>query len=143
MTALRLLLDTNVLLDLLLARSPHDRPAIALATKTAQGEVVTYLSATSVTTVHYLARKTLGTQGANEAVDKLLELFRIAPITDVVLRSALARSFADFEDAVIDAAAEQVGVDAIVTRDATGFKASSIPVFSPAEVLQAIAARGH
>ena len=143
MTALRLLLDTNVLLDLLLARAPFDSAAVGLATKTAQGEVVTYLSATSVTTVHYLARKALGRDGANQAVGRLLELFRVAPITDIVLRSALARNFADFEDAVIDAAAEHVGVDAIVTRDAAGFRASSIPVFSPPEVLQAIAARGH
>lgn len=142
MSVLRLLLDTNVVLDLLLARSEFDKAAVILATKAAQGEIVAYLSATSVTTVHYIARKTLGSGGADLAVSKLLDLFHVAPVTDVVLRSALARAFDDFEDAVIDAAAEHVGVDAIVTRDAAGFKSSSHRVFTPPEMVQALMARG-
>lgn len=143
MSALRLMLDTNVILDLLLARSPFDLAAVGLATRAAQGEVVAYLSATSVTTVHYIARKTLGTDGAHAALGKLLDLFHVAPVTDAVLRSALARRFEDFEDAVIDAAAEQIGVDAIVTRDATGFKGSAQRVFTPSEMVQALAARAR
>lgn len=140
MTVLRLLLDTNVVLDLLLARVPFDRAAVALASRVSRGEVVGYLCATSVTTVHYIARKALGANGAHEAVAELLELFSVAPVTDAVLGAALERGFADFEDAVIDAAAQHVGVDAIVTRDAKGFESSKLTVFSPDEVLRALAA---
>lgn len=57
------------------------------------------------------------------------------------LRTALNRKFGDFEDAVIDAAAEQACVDGIVTRDATAFAGSELPIFSPTELLQVLASR--
>lgn len=142
MNAPRVLLDTNVVLDLLLARAPFDRPAVTLATKAANGEIVAFVSATAVTTVHYIARRTLGSDGADTAVARLLELFHVAPVDGDVLGAALARRFDDFEDAVIDAAADRVGVDALVTRDAAGFKASTHPILSPSEMVQTLVARG-
>ena len=143
MTPSLVLLDTNVVLDLLLAREPFDRDAIAIASKAAHGELVAYIGATSVTTIHYIARKTLGTRDADIAIGRLLQLFQIAPVTEKVLSSALARGFNDFEDAVIDAAAELVGVDALITRDVDGFKLSQIPVFAPHELLRALTAQGR
>lgn len=141
MSAVRLLLDTNVVLDLLLARKPFDEPAVMLATKAAVGEAVCFVSATAITTVHYIARKSLGSEGADVAVGRLLELFHVAAVTDEVIRAALALRFPDFEDAVVDAAAAHVRVDAIVTRDVEGFRASSQPIFSPTEIVQALLAR--
>jgi predicted nucleic acid-binding protein len=137
----RVLLDTNVILDLMLARAPFDRPAIELAAAAVRGDIVAYVCATSVTTIHYIARKQLGRDGAARAVGTLLEAFRVAAVTDVVLQHALARDFSDFEDAVIDAAAEHVGATAIVTRDAKGFATSALAVFSPSEMVHALSAK--
>ncbi len=139
----RVVFDTNVILDLLLAREPFDQEAAALASLVAEGVLTAYVSATSVTTVHYLATKHLGARAADGAVEDLLALFAVAPITEGVLRAAIERRFDDFEDAVIDAAAEHVDADAIITRDASGFRASRRTVLSPSEALGAITASGR
>lgn len=141
MTASVVLLDTNVVLDLLLARKPFDKDAVAIASAVARGELVAYIAATSVTTIHYIARKAIGTLEADRAIGRLLLLFQVAPVTELVLSSALARAFSDFEDAVLDAAAELVSVNALITRDAEGFRRSKLPVFTPAEFLRAMSAR--
>jgi predicted nucleic acid-binding protein len=132
------LVDTHVVLDLLLARKPFDEDAVAIASKVARGEFVAYLGATSVPTVHYIARKRLGTTEASRAIGRLLQLFQVAPVTEQVIRDAIDRGFADFEDAILDTAAELVGVEAIVTRDPEGFRRSRIAVFTPPEFLKAI-----
>jgi predicted nucleic acid-binding protein len=137
----RLLIDTNVVLDLLLARSPFDQAAVEITAAIARGEFSACLCATTVTTIHYLARKHLGSKAALTAIGRLLDVFDVAPVTEFVLRAALTRNFSDFEDAVIDAAAEQAGVTGIVTRDSTGFAKSQLPVFSPDELLQVLASR--
>ncbi len=141
MTASVVLLDTNVVLDLLLARAPFDKDAVAIASAVARGELVAYIAATSITTIHYVARKTIGTLEADSAIGQLLLLFHVAPVTELVLSAALARRFGDFEDAVLDAAAELVSVDALITRDAEGFRLSKLPVFTPSEFLRAMNAR--
>ena len=135
------LLDTNVVLDLLLARAPFDTDAVAVASMAARGEIVAYIGATSVTTIHYIARKSLGARDADAAIARLIQLFQVAPVTEQVIRNAAERGFDDFEDAVLDAAAELVGVDALITRDSAGFKRSKIPVFAPHELVFALAAR--
>ena len=141
MTASVVLLDTNVVLDLLLARKPFDKDAVAIASAVARGELVAYIAATSVTTIHYIARKAIGTLEADRAIGRLLLLFQVAPVTEHVLSTALARAFSDFEDAVLDAAAELVSVNALITRDAQGFTLSKLPVFTPAAFLRAMSAR--
>jgi predicted nucleic acid-binding protein len=51
-----------------------------------------------------------------------------------VLEQAIALNFRDFEDAVQYACGIAHGVDAIVTRDASGFVGAGIPVMSPGEL---------
>jgi predicted nucleic acid-binding protein len=132
------LLDTNVVLDLLLARKPFDADAVEIASRVARGLLVAHIAATSVTTLHDIARRSIGTQAADRAIARLLHLFHVAPVTHHVLLSAVARDFNDFEDAVLDAAAELSGVDALVTRDAEGFRRSRLPVYAPAAFLSAM-----
>jgi len=134
----RVLFDTNVVLDLLLARAPFDRAAVELASRVARGEIEGVLCATSVTTIAYIAGRQVGAARAKDAVDKVLSLFRVAAVTETVLRSAMALGFDDFEDAVVQAAAVEVGATAIVTRDREGFVRSSLAIFAPDELVAAL-----
>ncbi|MFO0748012.1 MAG: PIN domain-containing protein [Myxococcota bacterium] len=106
-----------------------------------RGDLVAYVCATSITTIHYIARKQVGTGAAADAIGKLLEVFQVAAVNDTVLRHAIAREFSDFEDAVVDAAAEHVGATAIVTRDPDGFRNSGLTIFSPTELVQVLVAK--
>lgn len=133
---MKLLLDTNIVLDLLMDRVPFSEPAVELISKIEDGTVTGYLCATTITTVFYLASKTLGASRARVEIKKLLALFEVAPVNRHVLESALSADFNDFEDAVIHAAACHAGADAIVTRNQRDFKKSRIPVYSSEEMLK-------
>ena len=135
---MKVLFDTNVVLDVLLEREPFVDAAVELLARVENGDLVGYLGATTITTIHYLSTKARDRRAALAYVRSLLTLFEVAPISRAVLEEALDAGFDDFEDAVLYASARHVGVDAIVTRDATGFKASNIPVFSPHELIHAL-----
>lgn len=132
---MKLLFDTNVLLDVLLARPPHAEASARVMTGVEAGVITGVIGATSVTTIVYLATKAVGARRARRHVETLLSLFAIAPITEAVLRGALSLGFADFEDAVLYEAARATRCQGIVTRDAQGFKRAQLPVYLPAELL--------
>jgi predicted nucleic acid-binding protein len=138
----RVLFDTNVVLDVLLEREPHARPAAQLMSLVDDGRLEGYLCATTVTTVHYLALKALGPTKATLLVATLLGVFAIAPVDREVVAGALELGFADFEDAVIHEAAALAEASAIVTRNGRDFRGAKIPVFDPAEMLAAVRASG-
>lgn len=131
----RLLLDVNVVLDVLLERSPHQENAAALwaALETGRGRGV--LAAHAVTTIRYLAQRNRGRGMAREAVEALLAVYEVAPVDGAVLRSALALDWPDLEDAVGAAAAVANNCDALVTRDLEGFRGCPIPVIDPGTAL--------
>lgn len=120
----------------MLRREPFAIPAAQLLSRVETGEISGCLCATTVTTIHYLAAKVLGSAGALAEVRKLFALFEIAPVNRPVLAAALEGEFPDFEDAVIYEAARQLGAWGIVTRDPDGFKEAEIPVHSPQEILR-------
>jgi predicted nucleic acid-binding protein len=131
----KILLDTNIVLDLLMDRMPYADAAADLFSKVEEGAVIGYLCGTTVTTVYYLASKTLGVARAHEEIGKILTLFEVVPVNRIVLESALAIDFTDFEDAVIHEAACHAGADAIVTRNQKDYKKSRIPVYTSAEMV--------
>ena len=135
---MKVLLDTNIVLDVLMDRMPFADFATDLFSKVEDGTIIGYLCGTSITTIYYLASKTVGTQRAQEEIKKLLSLFEVAPVNRLVLESALVAGFNDFEDAVIHDAACHVGAEAIVTRNQKDFKKSRISVCSAEELVKII-----
>ena len=131
----KVLVDTNVILDVFLERQPHrDASAAvwaAIETRTAEG----LLSAHAVTTIHYLYEKRAGRIEARQAVAAILRVFGIATINRDVIQDALDLPFADFEDAVTCAAAQRAQCDLIVTRDPRGFRGSHVLWVSPEQAL--------
>ena len=127
----RLLLDLSVVLDVLLDRKPHVTSAAALwaAVEAGRGEGV--LSAHAFTTIHYLARRARGPRFARQTLEDLLRVFQVAPVDGAVVRSALALSWPDFEDAVCATAAATSRCEAIVSRDLSGFPDSPVPIIDP------------
>ncbi|MBV5337955.1 MAG: PIN domain-containing protein [Deltaproteobacteria bacterium] len=132
---MRVLFDTNIFLDLLMDRAPFAEAAVELFSRVEGGTISGYVCSTSITTIYYIASKTIGTVRAQEEVKKLLNLFEVAPVNRAVLEAALAANFVDFEDAVIYEAACHVGAEAIVTRNQKYFRKSKISVYSSAELV--------
>ena len=132
---MRVILDTNIVLDVLLARKPFLEQASSLFSLAEQSQIEGYLCATTITTVDYLLMRSLPTKNARQAVWRLLELFEIAVVNRPVIEEALRSNVADFEDAVLDQAGRLAGVEALVTRNAKDFRHASLKVFDPIELL--------
>ncbi|MEH2244431.1 type II toxin-antitoxin system VapC family toxin [Nostoc sp.] len=130
-----MLFDTNILLDALLAREPFVADAAFLLETIESGQVEGFMSATTVTDVHYLVgRQTKSAEVAIAAVTRLLALMEICAVDREVLEQAIALALSDFEDAVQVASAIKLGLEAIVTRDVDGFTGSPISVLSPKDI---------
>ena len=132
-----IIFDTNVILDHLLARAPFGPAACWLVARVELRRLRGLLSATTVTTVYYLARKVHGERLARRQLAALLSVFEVAPVDEEALNRALLGGMADFEDAVLYESGLAAGADGLVTRDVRGFEASVLPVYSP-EALQAL-----
>jgi len=135
---LRVLVDTNVVLDVLLDRRPFAQAATRIFALVEESRIEGFLCATTVTTVDYLLGQALAPATARDALQRLLDLFEIAPVNRPVLEQALRSGITDFEDAVVEQAGRLVSVDAITTRNGKDFTKSTVPIFDPAELLSAV-----
>jgi predicted nucleic acid-binding protein len=136
----RLLLDTNVILDIILLRQPFANDAIALW-RALTGEPPSgtgLVSATTLTDVYYVSRKEQGRERAFQFVQLLLDSIELAVVDMDVLIVAMSWQDADLEDNVQIACAQNMKLDGIVTRDKKGFKHSPVMVYSPGEALSAL-----
>ncbi len=132
---MKILFDTNVVLDVLLDRQPFADNAATLFSAVETGQITGCLCATTLTTIHYLASKAVGAKQATQAIATLLGLFEVAPVTRAVLDDALGAGFTDFEDAVLYHAARHAGSDGIVTRNQADFVKAALPLYTPAELV--------
>ncbi len=131
---MKILFDTNVILDVLLDREPFADMAAKLMSMVEKGKIKGFLGGTTITTIFYLASKIAGKKKAKSEINKLLTLFEIAPINQTVLKEAVNLQFTDFEDAVLHEAAKQSDVHGIVTRNIKDFKKASISIYTPDEL---------
>lgn len=138
---MRILFDTNVLLDALLDREPYVRDAAELVAAVETGTMSGLLGATTVTTIYYIAERALDRERALQGIRRLLMLFEVAPVNRAVLEDALRLDFQDFEDAVLHEAARHAAAEGIVTRNVRDFSQAVLPVYTPAELLQIIQQR--
>ena len=136
---MRILFDTDVILDVLLARPPHAIASSQLLNLADQEKIEGLVCATTVTTVYYLASKSVGRRRALKAIRELLGIFDVAMVDKPVLDSALRSAINDFEDAVVHESARSAGATGIVTRNIKDFRRATLTIFSPQELLNAAA----
>ena len=132
---MKVLFDTNIILDVLLDRKPFAEHASFLLSKVERSEINGFLCATTVTTIHYLLSKHLDKEKASISISSIVGLFEVASVNRIVIESALKSKFTDFEDSVLHESARHAGVEYIITRNIKDFKKSTIPVFTPTEFL--------
>lgn len=132
---MRVLFDTNVLMDVLLDRRPFVEDSAQVMDQVVRGTITGLLGATTVTTIFYLASTEVGSKPAMRQIEKLMALFEIAPVTRSVLQAAMTSKSPDFEDAVLAEAAQQAGAQAIVTRNLKDFAHSPVRAYTPKQWL--------
>ena len=132
---MRVILDTNIVLDVLLNRRPFVHSAAAIFALAETSKIDAFLCATTITTVDYLLTQSLPFPDARKSLWKLLSLFEIAAVNRPVLEQALRSQMKDFEDAVLAQAGLLVGATFIVTRNPKDFTHTPLRVVEPVEFL--------
>jgi predicted nucleic acid-binding protein len=131
----RILLDTNIVLDVLLDHRPHVDASAAAWAAVETGVSEGMLAAHAVTTIHYLIRKEMGNARAARTISAILRVFAVAAVDGSVIREALQLPIIDFEDAVTAAAARLAGCEFIVTRNPKSFRGSPARPLTPEAVM--------
>ena len=132
---MKVIVDTNVVLDVLLAREPFLKPAVGVFCLVEASRIDAFICATTVTTIDYLLVKSLPTSDARSALRRLISLFEIATVNRPVIERALESKIPDFEDAVLNEAGQMAGADFVITRNTKDFTGSSLKVCDPDEFL--------
>ena len=129
---MKLLIDTNVVLDYLGANVGFASAAKEVFDLAVEKKAVELVSASAITDIYYVMRRATGNR--DEAAQKLRELrkvIHILPVTEYDIDKALSRNWKDFEDAVQYSVAESNHVDYIITRNEKDFEERDIPCYSP------------
>ena len=131
----KILLDTNVIIDIALEREPFVKKSVELLRLINKQNIKAFVTATTVTDIYYITQKKTGHDKTIEFLKNLFEYIKIAGVDTVSILNALNSDMKDFEDAVQTETAKQFDIHTIVTRNKKDFKSSNLKVFSPDEYI--------
>lgn len=126
-----MLLDTNIVLDYILKRSPFFEHSRTIFRWAFEQKIIAYISASAVTDIYYLIKRAKDKETALSFIREIIQFMQIAGVDKDVVLLALQNGINDFEDAVQNAAAQNIGISYIITRNVTDFKRSDLKVVSP------------
>lgn len=138
---MKILIDTNIILDVLLKREPFYKSAIEVLNLAKRDNVQEYVSASAITDIYYLSYRQL--KNKKLAIDLLKELLAIVSVSCVSeqeILKALELEWNDFEDSVQYSVALLQEMDGVITRNVGDYKESEIQVWLPEQALNAIGA---
>ena len=132
---MRVLLDTNVVLDALLHRAPWHVDAEEIIRRSKPRVLDLAITSLTVMNLFYIGRKLVGAARARQDVRTCLSAFEILPVEGQTLFDADALPGMDFEDNVQIAAAVSAHLDYIVTRNPVHFAGSAVRVVTPSQFM--------
>ena len=132
----KLLVDTNIVIDLLSKQEGFFQEAQELFTLADNKKVELFVSALTFANTHYLLSKYQKLDDARKTLIKYKVLVKVSPLDDKIVELALVSDFKDFEDAIQYHTALENGTDIIITRNKKGFKNSKLPVMTAKEYLK-------
>lgn len=138
---MRVLLDTNVIVDVLQQREPWRQDGENIFIAAAMKQITACVSAKQIADIHYMAKKLFKGQPhadnlAKQVVGKLMTFMELVDTCAVDCQTAMGINNNDFEDALLMACAERESMDYIVTRNTAHFNGSSVPVVTPADFVR-------
>ena len=128
---------TNVILDVLLKRSPFYETAIEVLKLSARDDIQEFVSASAITDIYYIAYKNLRDKAAvRELLKKLLLIVSVAGVSEEEIQKALELEWNDFEDSVQYSVAALNEMDGIITRNVKDYSSAEMQVWEPAQFLE-------
>jgi predicted nucleic acid-binding protein len=136
---LKVLLDTNIILDALQERKPFDIEAKEILLRSQNNEYECCITANAITDIFYLYSKARDIRSARSVTSFLLKNYTVVSITHKNCIDAMSLPIKDFEDALVIVCAIQAGANYIITRDKKLLQSeSSVPIITTDDFLRKI-----
>ncbi|MBS3976480.1 MAG: PIN domain-containing protein [Syntrophomonadaceae bacterium] len=136
---MRILIDTNIVLDVLLRRTDFFDASYKVLKLSTLGKAETFVTASAITDIYYFLHRANKDAGkSKETIIRLLNIVSIADTTGSDIMNALPSRILDFEDAVAGAIAKRIKAERIVTRNTKDFSNSPVPAIDPKAFLAQI-----
>lgn len=135
---MKILLDTNVILDVLLDREPFKEDSLNAMKKAINEGHILYIFASAVTDIFYILKKANGKTKAINHLKNLLSILNVAEVNENCILNALNSKINDYKDAVVDETAVYSSIDLILTRNIKDFKEAKTIVMTPSDYLKEI-----
>lgn len=133
---MKVLMDTNVIMDVLANREGFAEPASQLFKLCEVGRVQGFIYALSIANIACIMRKELDRSQIGEVIRKLGAIFSIADMKADDVKKAAAQPMDDYEDALQSVCASRIKADFIITRNLKDFKNSKVVAIKPAELIE-------
>ena len=123
---MKIVIDTNIVLDTLAQREPFFAKSQALMQLVAEGKVEGAITANTITDIYYVLRKHLDNNSLKVALRGLMELLEVVSVTGDQCRQALDLPMKDYEDSLLACCAKSWKADYIITRNVKDFVNSPV-----------------
>lgn len=135
---MRVLLDTNVLIDYYAKREPYYQDAFKLRVMQEFGDVELWASIQSFSDISYILCSEANSQQLQHAFLASLSFLHVCSLDQNNLEKTCQASWEDFEDCLVARCAEKLKAEFILTRDQEGFVRSSTQVLTPSEFFASV-----
>ncbi len=132
---MKVLIDTNVIVDVALEREPFYAESDRILTFVEEGEIQGYVSASTFSDLYYIIRRDKGRDWTLEFLRQLATFCQVATVDNSVISIALTCNFKDFEDAIQYSTAVINLIDAIVTRNPRDFPVNIPRIVTPNQLI--------
>ena len=123
---MKVLFDTNVILDFLLERRSRMSLAEELFELVREEKIEAFVTANCITDIHYIVGRKLGDEPARDAVRHSLKMFNVVAVDGKDCAEALDLPVLDYEDALALACSKKENISFVVTNDADFIRSSSV-----------------
>jgi len=136
---MRILLDTNVIMDYIVKREPFSNNAEKVIDLCMEKSIQGCIAAHTVPNLYFILRKHLTTDQRRDILLKVCKMFTVIGIDTNKLESALQNiEFDDFEDCLQVECAKDFKTDFIITRNTKDFQGSIVPVIEPSDFINSL-----
>jgi predicted nucleic acid-binding protein len=135
---MKILIDTDVILDFLYEREEHFTKALTVISFIEKGIIKGYISALIIWNLFYLLSKYLGEKEARKKIKQFRSIISIIPIDSKIIDLGLNSNIKDFEDSIQYFASKNEGIDIIITRNKKDYPKGTISIMTPTEFLNTI-----
>ena len=137
---MRILIDTNIILDVLLKREPFYENAANVLKATENSDIKEFVSASAITDIYYIAYKTLRDKAkVKELLKSILRIVSVAGISAEDIYRSLELDWNDFEDSIQYSSAVGNDMDGLITRNVKDYSFAELPIWTPEAFLEIIA----